>query len=298
MSAQPHFERSANLFDIATSSDLRLQSDSHRLTSTSQSIYIEWVATYFEDGVRHGRQRSIAGQFRYSENVDTPAVDLVEKLRHTRANGNEKGSWVSHYALLRWPILNGDKKAEAWRNCQYTLPSSCSFGVSTPYLATFSEETLFEWLSGLLTPDMCDMVRPTWLDVADGVAEDAPLLADRATVPEAKAAVAVDDDTVPEPSLPPSLVLRGVVNKRVADSESSTRNDGKSNSCCLSMERRRRKRENKNPLSINQVYDTFLHWTTRTHFGIRLTRHETIKASSLYALRSGRNLNGIAYRYI
>ena len=112
MSAQPHFERSANLFDIATSSDLRLQSDSHRLTSTSQSIYIEWVATYFEDGVRHGRQRSIAGQFRYSENVDTPAVDLVEKLRHTRANGNEKGSWVSHYALLRWPILNGDKKAQ------------------------------------------------------------------------------------------------------------------------------------------------------------------------------------------
>lgn len=121
-----------------------------------------------------------------------------------------------------------------------TLPSSCSLGVSTPYLATFSEVTLFEWLSGLLMPDMCDMARPTWLDDGDDdEAEEAPLLADRAaTVPETKV-VDEDDATTPdpasEPSLPPScLALRGVVDKR-ADSESSTRSDGKSNSCCLSI---------------------------------------------------------------
>lgn len=120
-----------------------------------------------------------------------------------------------------------------------TLPSSCSLGVSTPYLATFSEVTLFEWLSGLLMPDMCDIARPTWLD-DDDEAEEAPVLDDK--LPVAKA-VDDDDATTPdpvsEPSLPPSLVLRGVVDKR-AVSESSTRSDGKSNSCCLSVEAQRK----------------------------------------------------------
>lgn len=89
-------------------------------------------------------------------------------------------------------------------------------------------------------PDMCDMARPTWLDDEDDdEAEEAPLLAESAaTVPEAKV-VDEDDATTPdpasEPSLTPSpLALRGVVDKR-ADSESSTRSDGKSNSCCLSV---------------------------------------------------------------
>jgi hypothetical protein len=100
--------------------------------------------------------------------------------------------------------------------------------------------TLFEWLNGLLTPDMCDMARPTWLDDADDEAGVAPLLADKATtVPDD------DDDDVTDPpnvkpSLPPSLDFRGPeADKRAFSvSESSTRSDGKSNSCCLSANRK------------------------------------------------------------
>lgn len=65
------------------------------LNQTKNAYYISWptsggisfrpavrgLCTYFENGVRHGRQRSIAGQFRYSENVNTPAVDFVQKLQ-------------------------------------------------------------------------------------------------------------------------------------------------------------------------------------------------------------------------
>lgn len=86
-------------------------------------------------------------------------------------------------------------------------------------------------------PDMCDMVRPTWLDDCD-VAAEAPLLADNAaTVPDDD-----DDDVVipdpanVKPSLPPSLDFRGPEARRAFSvSESSTRSDGKSNSCCLSV---------------------------------------------------------------
>lgn len=84
-------------------------------------------------------------------------------------------------------------------------------------------------------PDMCDMARPTWLDDCNVAAED-PLLAD--TVPDADD----DDVTIPDPasvkpSLPPSLDFRGPEADRRAFSvsESSTRSDGKSNSCCLSV---------------------------------------------------------------
>lgn len=108
-----------------------------------------------------------------------------------------------------------------------TLPSSCSLGVSTPYLATFSEVvTLLEWLSGRLTPEMCDMARPTWLpDVdADGWTEtadddeDPPVLATKEVAEEEVASLALPRDAA----------------EALAASESSTRKDGKSSSCCLS----------------------------------------------------------------
>ena len=124
----------------------------------------------------------------------------------------------------------------------HNFPSSCSLAVSTPYLATFSEVvTLFEWLNGLLMPDMCDMARPTWLGDVDDDAAEVPLLADNATTVPDDDVVDDDDVTIPDPanvkpSLPPSLDFRGPeADKRAFSvSESSTRSEGKSNSCCLS----------------------------------------------------------------
>ena len=93
-------------------------------------------------------------------------------------------------------------------------------------------------------PDMCDMVRPTWLGDEDDADGGAPLLADNeADVPDAS--VAADDDaTTPDPATAPSLTLslalRGVVDSR-AVSESSTRSEGKSSSCCLSVTKQTKK---------------------------------------------------------
>lgn len=40
----------------------------------------QYVSIYFEDGVSDGRQGSIARQLGYSEDVDTPTIDLVQIL--------------------------------------------------------------------------------------------------------------------------------------------------------------------------------------------------------------------------
>ena len=94
-----------------------------------------------------------------------------------------------------------------------TFPNSCSLGVSTPYLGTFSDDRLLEWLSGRFTPDIWDIVRPTRVDDVDAAAAAAAA----AAAPLLTAA---------------SFVLRPEPFN--ATSESSTRSEGKSNSCCLS----------------------------------------------------------------
>lgn len=145
----------------------------------------------------------------------------------------------------------------------YTLPSSGSLGVSTPYLATLSVPAkLFVWLKGRLIPEMWDMVRPTRVVLL-------LLLDEELIVPDDTATTAVDDppetfllaeeEEVGGASLIDGPVLFLEAAEARAASESSTRSEGRSSSCCLSFIIKKIQRNPK--MSISEIHNiTLMDW--------------------------------------